>query len=267
MRFATLRLAWLPALALAAACGGNSGATPGDAGGDAAPDAGADSVATDADQDTPASPSCAAASAALAVMLHATQNAKCTVVVRLDFKSLAVLGYQAVCGPAATVTDAQARATAAADTGYGASAASAPALNPDSPADEFVFYQPPSDFGGAGVVSARTGLTVFGGGVVFGGHGDISYPKTWRPAAELASGCLPAEGIPSAHGYSIGAPVTPATIAAAVDAVAHTAVPAAIWRAGQVNDAVALGYARTVGLSTATGATAGEEWIVLVNGQ
>ncbi|HVR62852.1 MAG TPA: hypothetical protein VMU50_13195 [Polyangia bacterium] len=269
------RLAWLP-LALAAACGSGSGDGQNNSGDAGVDSGGAESGETDAAAGVDASDGgtgdallgCAEASAGLALKLHAMQGAQCTVVVRLDFQSLAVLGYQVICGPAATVSEAQARATAAADTGFGGDASAAPALNPANPGDAFVFYQVPSDLGGAAAVSARTGLTVFGGGVVRAGRGEITYPTSWRPAAELGAGCAPADGIPSPRPYSVGAPVSDPTVAAAVAAVAQTAVPSAIWRSGQITGAVALGYARSVGLVTADGGTsAGDEWIILVNSE
>ncbi|HEY2904030.1 MAG TPA: hypothetical protein VGL59_25810 [Polyangia bacterium] len=250
------------------ACGGSSGVDgPG-------VDAAAESPSGDTGDDTPDDSAgaadvphnCATESAALALALHAIPSAECTAVVRVDYQSFAIFGYQLICGPKATVTEAQARATANTDTGYGASADTAPALNPPDPADEYVFFQAPNDLGGAAAVSARNGQTVFGGGVVFAGKGDIKYPATWKPAADLGSNCLRAEGIPSSRGRAVGADATTTGIAAAIDAVSGTAIPAAMWRSGRVIDAVVLAYARSVGIVNGGANTfADAEWIVLVN--
>jgi hypothetical protein len=266
MKGACLSVACL--VTLLGACGGSSGMDgPG-------VDAATESPSTDTADDTPDDSAgatdvlhnCGTESAALALALHAIPSAECTAVVRVDYQSFAILGYQLICGPKATVTEAQARATANTDSGYGASADTAPALNPPDPADEYVFLESHGDPGGAAAVSARNGLTVFGGGVVFAGKGDIKYPATWKPAADLGSNCLRAEGIPSARAWAVGADVTATGIAAAIDAVAGTALPAAMWRSGRVIDAVVLAYARSVGIvSTSPNNFSNAEWIVLIN--
>lgn len=211
--------------------------------------------------DAPPAAGCSEAIYALASALYAYSDA-CTAVVRLDYQSRTILGYQLVCGRYRGVTTADAEATAAMDTGFGATGIMV--LSPDPPEDEFVFYQPPGDFGGVAAVSADTGLSVFGGGIVWNGAGDITYPNVWHPAGELGKACDGAGGIPSGRGYDLvrGLTLGSADIEAALDVVRQTAVPAAMWEAGYVFDAVVLAYPRTVGAFDP--ATA--EWIVLVNG-
>ena len=232
-----------------------------DAGGDAEPDRNQDAQA----EEPAPTYSCAQQSAALALALHAMPGSECTAVIRLDYRSLAPVGYQIVCGPGITIAESDARAAANRDTGFGGSADVAPARNPPSPSDEYVFFQTPSDFGGVAAVSARNGMTVFGGSIVWAGRGDINYPKDWKPAEELASGCPRAEGIPAFRGWPVGAEATDTGVAAAIHAVEQTALPAAMWRSGQVLDAVVLAYARAAGTVDPSDA-ASAEWIVLVNG-
>lgn len=207
------------------------------------------------------SPSCVAAIAALQAELYAKMGQACSVVVRLDYQTRAILGYQVFCGPYAATDEAAARATAQKDTGYGQSGKM---LNPAPTEDAFVFYDAPSDFGGAAVVSKRSGLSVFGGSIVWLGTGEITYPKTWRPAQDLASGC-PAVGAPrplAGYDLATGSKATTAEIAAAHAEVAQTAVPAAFWGGGYLFDVVVLKYARGVGAFDPNTA----EWIVIVNG-
>lgn len=204
---------------------------------------------------------CAKEVAALATELYKVSQA-CTAVIRLDHNTLTLKGYQLVCGPPKTVTEAQARATAQTDTGYGSSGQ---ALNPPSPADEFVFYMAPGDFGGASSVSADTGLSVFGGSIIWMGTGQITYPKTWRQVSTLGSGCAPGKGIPSAVGYdlvSTSQPLPTADVNKVLAIVKQTAIPAAMWSGGKVHDAVVLRYPRSVGMFNPNTA----EWIALING-
>jgi hypothetical protein len=188
----------------------------------------------------------------------------CTAVVRLDYASYQVLGYQLICGDYAAVSEAQARAAAAADTAWGASESM---LNPANPEDAYVFYQPAGDLGGAAVVSARTGLTVFGGSTIWMGQGTITYPKTWRAAGTIGSGCSsggPVIPIPTKAGYDLtnGTSLTQSQITHAVTPLADTAIPGAFARGGYLFNTVVLLYPRTVGPMDPNTA----EWIVLVTG-
>ncbi|MBI4602098.1 MAG: hypothetical protein HY721_09075 [Planctomycetes bacterium] len=185
----------------------------------------------------------------------------CSGVVRLDYLSRRVLGWQLVCGKYAQVTEAEARQRAQADTGYGAAGRM---LSPPSPEDAYVFYESPGDFGGAAAVSARTGLSVFGGSIVWDGRGEITYPKEWRLPATLGSGCAPLDREIPARGYDLAAgDALPAgEVEAALDVVRRTALPEGLATSGYVFDATVLLYPRSVGAFDPTSA----EWIVVLNG-
>jgi hypothetical protein len=204
---------------------------------------------------------CASEIAALQKEIYKTPAQSCTAVVRLDHDTLALKGFELICGKYAKVTEAQARATAYTDSGYGQGGKMVNAANP---ADEYVFYEAPGDFGGCASVSARTGLTVFGASIIWMGTGKITYPKTWRAASQLGSNCPAAGGIPKSQGYDLvqGGALQKADVDKAVAVVLKTAVPAAFWKGGYVFDAVVLRYPRSVGAFDPTTA----EWIVLVNG-
>ncbi len=182
-------------------------------------------------------------------------------VVRLDYLTRRILGWQLFIGKYAQVTEPAARERAQADTGYGAGGQM---LNPPGPEDAHVFYEPPGDFGGAAAVSARTGLTLFGGSIIWDGAGEITYPKTWRPAPTLGSGCTPILGNISARGYDLsgGGSLAAQDIEAALDIVRATALPEGLATSGYLFDAVVLLYPRSVGAFNPLTA----EWIVILNG-
>lgn len=185
----------------------------------------------------------------------------CSIVVRVAMGTLRPIAYQSFCGRYANPDEAAARATAQRET-------MAPELgemvNAAMPEDAYIFYQPPTDVGAVTVVSARVGATVFRGVEVWAGHGDITFPTSWRDAAELGDGCAAAGGIPHARGYAVGrhALLPDGEVEPVVAAVARTAVPAALWQRGYVFDAVVFGYWRATG----GGVDPAPEWIVVVNG-
>ncbi len=203
---------------------------------------------------------CSALSAALEAKLSGADG--CTTIVRLDYQTRVTLGYQIVCGPYQATSEADARATAMADTGHGSQAQS---LSGASPADEYVFYEMPMDFGGVGVVSARTGLSVFGASIVWMGRGDISYPTSWQPAGELGSGCIQHidAPVPAARGFNLDS--TKSLSSSELDPVVHevwsTALPEALHGAGTVLDAMVLLYPRSEGAFQPESA----EWVVMIN--
>jgi hypothetical protein len=185
----------------------------------------------------------------------------CGAVVRLDYLSRRILGWQLLCGKYSQVTEESAREQAKTDTGFGEGRM----LNPAQPEDAYVFYQAPGDFGGAGVVSARTGLSLFGGGIVWDGAGDITHPKEWRSAATLGGDCERFPGDIPARGYDLvagGAEVAAADIEATLEVVRRTALLEGMATSGYVFDAVVILYPRSVGAFNPLTA----EWIVIVNG-
>jgi hypothetical protein len=201
--------------------------------------------------------------AAEGIAQAATGAGSCTSVVRLDYASLAVLGFQLACGPYAKPAEADARAAAQKDTGFGQTGTAAAG---DTPSDDFVFVVAASDFGGSAAVSAHTGLSVFGGSTVWAGKGDITYPKAWRPAADLGLGCgqtgIP---MPPARGFDLasGAPLPSAQVNAALAKVWETALPAGLAKVAYLIDAMVLLYPRSVGAFDPTTA----EWIVLIGSE
>ncbi len=203
---------------------------------------------------------CATEIDALAAELYRSIGS-CTVAVRLNYTTRAILGHQVFCGAYATTGEDEARRRAQADTGYGMTGTM---LNATSPGDEFVFYLSPGDFGGAAAVSARTGLSVFGGSIIWSGTGEITYPATWRDPIALGSGCVGPDVRVASRGYDLagGTVLSAADVDAALSVVLQTAVPGAMRKGGYLFDAVVLRYPRTVGAFNP--ATA--EWIVLVNG-
>lgn len=201
---------------------------------------------------------CTAAAEAITSQTSGVQT--CTSVVRLDYQSFEIKGYHIVCSADGATTEDAARATAQADTGFGQNAT---LLSGPNPTDEWVFFQSPGDFGGVGVVAARHGKTVFGGGVVWSGHGEITYPAAFEPASDLASGCANMTPEPSARGWDLEQEMalTDAEVKAALDVVWQTALPDGLQGGGYVFDAVVLLYPPTVGVLDPTTA----EWIVMVN--
>jgi hypothetical protein len=203
-------------------------------------------------------PACAASIAAFANEMTA---GSCTAVVRLDYISLEIKGFQIVCGPYASPSEAAARATAQQDTGFGREGES---LAQAYTQDELVFWTAPSDVGGAAVVSARNGKSVFGGSTLWKGNGDITYPKTWRPTADIGPGCAPSFPGVGRDGYDLGSgqKLKAAKVNAALVRVWKTALVAGMQTNLDVIDAVVLLYTRSAVAIDRTTA----EWIVLVNG-
>lgn len=212
------------------------------------------------------SPSCIAALKKLKQAMYATVPGAYTVVVRMDYQTLAFKGFQVIKSKySKPVTLAQARATAQQDTGFGAKAK---VVSPTKPEDLFVFYESPGDFGGAAAVSADTGKTVFGGGIVWMGLGKISVPQSWRPASELGVGCHSSTD-PTLHpsqirGYDLrgGGALPAAEVKKALAPIWKTAIPGANFNKGDLFHAVVLLYPPTVGAFNPKVA----DYVVLING-
>lgn len=204
------------------------------------------------------SPGCVTARDALAQEIGV---APLTAVIRLDYTTRAVLGFQLIPGAYATTTETEARTAAQAATGYGAAGTM---LSPADPAGAWVFYEAPGDFGGAAAVSDTTGEAVFGGSIVWNGAGDITFPTSWRPPAEAGSGCMVVGGVPRTAGWDLdtAGPLSAADIDAAIDVVEQTAIAEAMWQVGYVFTGVVIKYPRSVGAFDPSTA----EWIVLVDG-
>ncbi len=256
---------WIILLIGVVGCGGHDPGDVADANPDApdaavsdAPEAADGAPGPDSTPGPDGDPGCEAQIGPIGAEMYMTIGS-CTVVVRLDYQTFALLGWQLICAPYGASDEANARATAQADTGFGAAGAR---LSPSPPEDEWVFWEAPTDLGGAAAVSARTGRTVFGGSIIWNGTGDLTYPTTWRPPP--ATGCADLGPIQST-GYDLdsGAAGLPAAdLDAALAVVRSSPFPAALWTGGYVFDAVVLRYPRSVGDFIPDTA----EWIVLLNG-
>lgn len=185
----------------------------------------------------------------------------CSSVVRLDYDGLYYKGYAIVCGPGPAADEAQARVTAQLDTGYG----QGQLLSGPTPDDEWVFYTSPGDFGGASAVSVASGLTVFGGSIIWMGTGEIDYPHLWRPPNQLGNcGGIP-PGNPPMRFFDLAAGQAPngkTQADPALSAVMQTELPNGLALAGQkIAGATVLLYPRTLGAFDPSTA----EWIVIVD--
>jgi hypothetical protein len=182
----------------------------------------------------------------------------CTSVVRLDYQTMKIIAFQLICGKYNKVSLETAAETSLKDTGYGGTL-----LNKNDQEDFFIFYMSPGDFGGTGVVSGHTGLSVFGGSIIWMGTGQITYPKTWRDPDELGSGCPEIKTDKPVKGYDLSMEVSPSedTYKNAAKVVFKTALPEAIYYGGYLFDVTVLLYPRTVGMFYPGNA----EWIVLLN--
>lgn len=211
-----------------------------------------------------ASVTCQSAITALQAEIYATSGQTCSVVVRLDYDTRAVLGYQVFCGAYGPVDEQTARATAQKYTGQ---AGDGLMFNPADAQDAYVFKRSGGDLEAAAVVSKRSGLALFHGTTGFGCCGDIIYPSSWRAAEALASGC-PVVGPPPAKvGYDLmftPPPLGADHVDAAYQVVTLTAVPAAFWAGGALFDVVVLRYTRSNEMLEPGHARS--EWIVIVNG-
>jgi hypothetical protein len=172
----------------------------------------------------------------------------CTTVVRLAAASLSPKAWQVVCGKYAFTDEAGARAAAESATGFGQAGT---LLGGPAPEDVWVLWEAPLDFGGVGVVSARSGLAVFGGGIVWAGSGEISFPKDWRDAQLLGFGCPSnAPGWPSSRGFDLqdGTPLDSAVVDQALAVVWSSALPIGLSMVHSTFDAVVLLYPPRVGI-------------------
>jgi hypothetical protein len=204
-------------------------------------------------------------------------NPPAWVLVRLGFTTYEILGWQR--GAAADghpiLNEADALSQAARDTGYGDASgfpADATTLSAPIPLDEWVFEKSPSDFGELAAVSVAAGSTVFGGGIVWAGKGDIVYPTTFRSPSELAVACSSTESL-AVRSYDLGYLDAASNVdlsSNAVLTVSSTVLPAALFGAfGRApRNAVVLLYPRTVGVSNSSPFSfdvTTAEWIVIVN--
>jgi len=231
---------------------------PVDTGGDVSVDMGA--VDTAQDSQGPQPGNCEALRAALQSELYAKIQS-CTVVLRLNYNTHALIAHQVICGSYGPVDEASARETAQADAGYGEMAQ---LISSSSPEDFYVFRQMLGDFGGTAAVSAKTGKTVFGGSIIWSGTGEITHPTSWRDPAELGQGCGLNDSIPIVQGYDLvqSEALGAQDLQDAMNVVGQTVVIPAFQQGGYIFNAIVMLYPRSVGLFNPETA----EWIVLVQG-
>lgn len=202
---------------------------------------------------------CDGAAERLAAELYRRRAQACSAVIRVDHQTLALNSYNILCDNYALVTEQAARDAAQRDTGFGRGTA----LNDPDPEDAWIFYTSPGDFGGVGVVSPATGLTLFGASIVWDGRGDIIYPRGWRAAQDLGQNCNEGQA-PTATGYDLvtGEDLDERTVDRVLGVVLDTAFDEAFWLGGYLFNAVVIRYPRSVGAFDPTSA----EFIVLLNG-
>lgn len=209
----------------------------------------------------PPTAACDRVASALAVEVETWPGAKggsCAAIVRLDYGSLAVLGYTLVCGPARQTDEATARATADADALFlneGAGHGSAHAVG-----GEWVFYQSSADFAGGSAVSRRNGLTVFAGTSLSSGEGSLLLPAKWS-TSDIGNGCTFAMSTISGFDFRSGSPLTGDEARTAAEVVLGSALPRSMRSLGFVVDTVVLLYPRTIDPFVPNNA----EYLVLLN--
>lgn len=197
---------------------------------------------------------CEAATETLRSEMYA-ELGNCVTLVRLDYTSGTLLGWQLFCRPFSSSggsdvsTEPLARAVAIRDTGHGGTQLSA-----DSSYLR-VFFESPGDFGGTAVIGTGVRQAVFGGGIVWAGRGDITYPLGFRGPGELVTNCIPPATwrdpsfgrITSYDLGSAGGALPDSTVGFVLAQVARTPVFAAAWAGGYVFETAVLLYPRTVG--------------------
>ena len=214
-----------------------------------------DVTATDALADTAPAPNCPAAISALAAEAKGTGS--CTTVLRIVEATKAISGFSITCGKYQATDEATARATAKADTGLSLACTTPASITGASPTDDFVFSVPATAAacaccgdGWLTAVNARTGLTVFGSGILFGPDEPVVFPKMWQVPWVLGPGCASKVAPPWFRGFDLTnvqvdqppPQLDPATLKTVRDIVWQTALPDALAQGGYVFDAVVLRY-------------------------
>lgn len=199
------------------------------------------------------SPACVAAAEAIAAKLS---GQSCTIVVMLSASDVHISHYAIFCGPYEKLDEAAAKKQTMTDTGWFGPCAHAASIAGPIPADEFVFWEAPTDPGVCAccgspgwiaAASARNGLTVFG--TLMGMDGPIKYPRTWQPASDLGSDCTAPVKMPAARGFDFESvtqsKLDDTSIQSALGVVWNTALPLAVSSKQSIFDAMVLRYADT----------------------
>lgn len=187
---------------------------------------------------------CEAETAALAPFVTQPDGG-CSVVVRVDHETLALLGYQPACSALRDelLDESQARALTECCASAGTSL--------DSPADQglWVFHAPPGDAdepGHVAIVSSNVGARLFEATITRGdGNGEIEFPGAWVEPEGLGDGCgmVP---MPELASWDLvdGGPVADDRLREVWNVVGSTALPFAMGAVGEPRHAAVLRYAR-----------------------
>lgn len=178
---------------------------------------------------------------------------RCTSVVRVDYHTLEPIAAHTVCGPLALMDEATARSQAQADTGFGDDTQQIA----EAGSGLYIFYDDPVDFGGVAFINAETGSTVFGGGIIWSGTGQITYPLSWLE--DPVSGCdtgAPPTG--SEITLEMRTPVDARTVRRVIDAAWTTPISTAINGHGELHSTHVVRYARGAGFIDES-----DEWLVI----
>lgn len=154
---------------------------------DSLADVGADATDAIDAADTSEPVDTAGCEAAVSTLSSELTGLWCTVTLRVSQRDLSVTAYDVQCAAPKTVSEPDARA--AFDAVKPPYASSFTQIGGANPKDAYVYYQAPGDFGGVGVVSARTGLVLFSGSLTWSGIGEVIAPKTWNGRADLGAAC------------------------------------------------------------------------------
>lgn len=187
-------------------------------------------------------------------------GAACTAVVRLDNETRRIKSARLQCAQPASTSATDARRTAERITGFGAEGQLVSGL---APADEYVFWEPPSERGGVAAVSARSGKVVFGGSIVWSDEGKVTFPVSFNHPATVGPTCGSSAPRPPARGINLVTidELSAAEVGAALDAVWASALPDGLAKGPGMQDVLVLLYPPKVGPFDPDVA----EWVVMVN--
>jgi hypothetical protein len=118
----------------------------------------------------------------------------CHLVIRLDYRTLGLLGYT-VAGGAYDPVDGNAVLQASTDVlSMGVSLFSNPTVVP-ARSGVFRVYATPSDFGAFALASSLSRTVITAGSIVWAGHGTYVLPAAWRSALDVTCAMKPAGGL------------------------------------------------------------------------
>jgi len=201
--------------------------------------------------------SCESAKVSLAAEFFA-ELGSCTVTARFRYQDQEFIGYRVFCSSYDFVDQSTARQVAVADNEQGTYSIYLPSTE-----SMHLWYSSPSDIGKVAAVASYTGKSVFGGSIIWDGMGSITLPVgSWRSPGSAGVDCEFLAPINTIKGIDLrdGNELEASTFNAIIEAIKATAIPAAMWSGGYVEDAVVLLYPRSVGIFDPTTA----EYVLLL---